>query len=78
MTVCKTVSLKPLCIPEEAFLCQSLKTSLWMFIRLALIGQLSFANERMNKGEYVYKTFYIIAVDAKTLTPTMALDNYNW
>jgi hypothetical protein len=46
------------------------KTSLWMFIRLALIGQLSFANERMNKGEYVYKTFYIIAVDANS-------DSYN-
>jgi len=30
-----TVSLKPLCMPLEAYLSLSLKPSLWMFIRLA-------------------------------------------
>jgi len=31
-----TVSLKPLCMPVEAYLSLSLKPSLWMFVRLAL------------------------------------------
>jgi len=33
-----TASLKPLSMPLEAFLSQSLKPSLWMFIRLAQAG----------------------------------------